>query len=348
MLNRRVGYFDLLRIIAIACVVLTHASAKFVTDYPSNSIDFILGNIFDSISRIGAPLFFMISGALILDENKKFNCKDKVIKFLLILLCWSLFYAVITHILLPLVFYKRAIDFEAFITACITGHFHLWYLWATIGLYLITPILKLFVNKQNSQYVLYFLILSFIVQNGLPFLVSVFNLLNLGALSNVLVSSLAYIKTNLNLDFVCGYLPYFILGWYVTNFNFTIPQKTLIYVLGIISLLLIIILVQCNPLSQDVFYDRRGLLVFICSLAVFILVRTLYKSNPLVEDKINLLSKLTFGVYVIHETILALISQVLLFSVFFVPVVWLVTLVLSFLVAFGLSKIPKLNKLINF
>ena len=73
-------YLDLLRVIAIAAVVMIHVSADYVI-YPCNTMDFTIGNIFDSISRLGVPLFLMVSGALILDENREFNCKKKILSF---------------------------------------------------------------------------------------------------------------------------------------------------------------------------------------------------------------------------------------------------------------------------
>ena len=74
--NQRKLYLDLLRIIAISAVVMIHVSASYVTN-ANSLLDFTVGNIFDSVSRLGVPLFLMISGALILDENKEFNCKKK-------------------------------------------------------------------------------------------------------------------------------------------------------------------------------------------------------------------------------------------------------------------------------
>lgn len=74
MITERKNYLDVLRVIAIAAVIMIHVSASFVNFYNS-SLDFALGNIFDSISRLAVPIFLMISGALMLNEEKEFNCK---------------------------------------------------------------------------------------------------------------------------------------------------------------------------------------------------------------------------------------------------------------------------------
>ena len=69
--NNRVCSFDLMRIIAICAVILIHISADYVKSYPNDSIEFISNNILCSCSRFAVPVFLMISGALMLNEEKK-------------------------------------------------------------------------------------------------------------------------------------------------------------------------------------------------------------------------------------------------------------------------------------
>ena len=60
---------DIIKTVAIITVLMTHISASFVILFPVSSPEFIWGNIIDSLSRIGVPLFVMVSGALFLDED---------------------------------------------------------------------------------------------------------------------------------------------------------------------------------------------------------------------------------------------------------------------------------------
>ena len=59
------------------------------------------------------------------------------------------------------------------------------------------------------------------------------------------------------------------------------------------------------------------------------------------------LSKLTFGVYVVHVMALNLVYDALMINVFFLPLVLLVTVLISFLFAFAISKIPFVKRLIK-
>ena len=68
----RIYYLDVLRVIACLAVVMIHSSAGFVVKN-IGSVNFWIGNLFDSLSRIGVPIFIMIPGALMLDENYDFS-----------------------------------------------------------------------------------------------------------------------------------------------------------------------------------------------------------------------------------------------------------------------------------
>jgi surface polysaccharide O-acyltransferase-like enzyme len=61
-LSARKNHLDLLRAIACLSVVMIHVSAEYVVR-GSAGADFWLGNLLDSLSRAGVPLFVMISGA---------------------------------------------------------------------------------------------------------------------------------------------------------------------------------------------------------------------------------------------------------------------------------------------
>ena len=103
-LYKRNYSLDIVRIIAVLAVVMIHSSASFVMNNPLNTNEFIFGNLFDSLSRIGVPLFLMSSGALFLDKNKEVTLKtilSKNIKNLaIIIITWSIIYSVVFEVLL--------------------------------------------------------------------------------------------------------------------------------------------------------------------------------------------------------------------------------------------------------
>ena len=68
--SARVRSIDLAKSIAIACVVLIHvASGPLLWEAP-NTGRWMQSLLWGSASRFAVPLFFLCSGALLLDENR--------------------------------------------------------------------------------------------------------------------------------------------------------------------------------------------------------------------------------------------------------------------------------------
>ena len=139
---KRNSSLDILRIIATLMVIMIHCSAAFVSGYGLGTVEFLWGNVFDSVSRIGVPLFVMISGALFLDESREITIKRVLSKNVLnlgvITLIWAVIYSVRYQIIAPLEV-GNAINTQNVFMRILNGHYHMWYLYMTIGLYLMVP-----------------------------------------------------------------------------------------------------------------------------------------------------------------------------------------------------------------
>ena len=99
---------SILRIIATFSVIVIHVSGPLVVKYGQiSNFDWNIANFYDSISRYSVPMFFMISGALLL--NKDYQLKDflkkRLGKIALPFLFWSIFYSL---------FNRYALDDELF------------------------------------------------------------------------------------------------------------------------------------------------------------------------------------------------------------------------------------------
>lgn len=347
----RILSYDIIRIIAVLAVVMIHSSLGFVTAYPTKSADFLFGNIFDGISRIGVPLFVMLSGALMLDENKETSIK-KMLKYSLrifILLCiWSLLYAVVYEIIQPLID-KKTISVEGFWNAFAYGHYHMWYLYMLIGLYLITPVLKSFVKKSNKNIVMYFIIIAVIFQFAEPLI----NLLiNQGTQTTDLLQKFI---NKFRMGFVGQYTAYYLLGWYITNIKIKKTHRSSLYVLGFAGLFVTVmgtqLLINDTNKIYNSFYSDTSINVLCYSAAVFVFLYYFFinKNYNRVNKISMILSKLTFGVYLIHPYIITLLNKFINTknALIQIPLTWIITVIASFLITFILSKIPLLKKLVR-
>lgn len=334
--------FDILRILAILAVIMIHVSASYIINYQPNSIQFTLANILDSISRIGVPFFVLISGTFMLDENRELTINKlskKILKLFIILVVWSAFYALVYN-------------FHDFTNAFLYGHYHLWYLYFIIGLYLITPILRKFVRKENINIIYYFIILSLIF-SYIPRTLD-------GLFSHS--DSISKFSNLFSMKFVTGLTIYYLTGWLIKFDCIKLQKyKAVFNILGIFSLILIILFTQLRTkttfCSYNYFYDSSNILVFIYSVALFIACKNYFsKKIQNITDKTRnvliKLSNLTFGVYLVHASILSLLTSIIKHLsihsfILEIIILYVGTIILSFIICYIISKIKYLNKLIT-
>ena len=342
MQTKRLHYLHLLRVIAICAVVMIHVATPFINNYGGATQEFIVASIFDSIARMGVPLFLMISGALMLDENRTFDLKKSLLRIVFLFLVWSLFYAFTTIVVRPLI-NKETVDVMSFLYSVVSGHYHLWYMYALAGLYLLTPILRCFVTKSNKNIVLYLIFLLMVFQFTTPIMQLLLNKTN----NEQLITLYQYLNEQIGINLGEGVVLYYLSGWYIANFEFSKKKSITVYLIGILSVLTIILLMQVFSTEYGIIYANKNIFIFIYSLAVFLLVKRTYKPNAVVERIVFSLSKLTFGVYALHVAVLSMAFAI--FSreiVCFLPV-WLVTVVVSFVLSFVISKLPFVKKIIK-
>ncbi len=342
-IKERNSSLDIARILAVFAVVMVHCSADFVSLCNRNSAEFLVGNLLDSLSRLGVPLFLMISGALFLDESREVTIKGMISKNIktlaIITIAWSIIYAVAT----PLI-HGTPFEIKTLIRSAVLGHYHMWYLYMIIGLYIAVPFLKKIVSKQNRKMVLFFILVSLVLQFALPIINMLCNLgLKLGIVSEFL--------SKFSVGFFGGYLAYFLLGWYIANVGINSKWiRVSAYALGAVSLVLMIIYVQYTGDYLNA-YSNLGALVFVYSASVFLaLTRLKVSVTEKVGRHLANASKLTLGVYLVHILILDLIKKYFAYTshpILYVVATYILTLCTSFLFCFALSKIPLIKKIIK-
>lgn len=166
--TRRLSYIDILKVFAAFLIVLLHVSALYVdlNGAPVGELHYLI-NI---ISRVGLPLFIMVSGALLLRNQYRFNFQKRFFYILKIYAFWSAFYVLIDQ--LSLYFSGNALlTLPEMAVHWIRGPFHFWYLAMLLGIYIFMPILTRIRDFQTLNYLvgLTFFIL-YILQPLRPFL----------------------------------------------------------------------------------------------------------------------------------------------------------------------------------
>lgn len=196
---------DVLRVISMAAVVMLHTSSRYWDSTPPvKSYKWEVLNFFDSSVRWAVPVFVMISGALFLNQNKPLTIRrlysKNIARILVITLFWGLVYALLYN--LPN--HLSISELRDFIKIWLSGHYHMWFLFMLIGLYILAPILRCV--TKDIQATKYFLFLAFFVNIIFPF---VSNTIQLSFL-NILFEKLEF-------KLLLGYVFYYVLGFYLST-----------------------------------------------------------------------------------------------------------------------------------
>ncbi len=347
----RVATFDVMRVVAIAAVVMTHVAFLVISWAPNPSAAFWCANLLDSLSRVGVPLFLMISGALMLNEERDVP-PNKTVRaawsLFLLTLVWSVLYALWYELAMPL-WQGEPFSLRAFAVAVVDGHYHFWYLYMLIGLYLITPLLRLFVKRENARLILWLLALGTAVTLCVP-LLNFFGNTFVGGEDLVQKYADKY-----EFGFLTEYLLYYLAGWYLTHTPWNVRYRPWLYAAGAVGLLLTVGLTAwfSTPDNRlyDLFYANGSVNVFFFSVAVFVFVSARCKDKTLAAcSPLARLSALSFGVYIVHIVVLAVVSRVgawlpgvllpMLFN-------FVMTLAMSYAAVWVLSKVPLLKRLVR-
>ena len=88
-------WVDILRFISVFLVIIIHVSTPLVNNWREASHrDFMVGNLYDSLSRVSVPIFFMVSGYLLLGKKESLASfyKKRLKKILFPFVAWSVLY----------------------------------------------------------------------------------------------------------------------------------------------------------------------------------------------------------------------------------------------------------------
>ncbi|MCR4621641.1 MAG: acyltransferase family protein [Clostridiales bacterium] len=338
----RIAYLDALRAIACMCVVMIHCSTRYASDY-AHTADFWAGNVLSSVSRAGVSLFLMISGALMLDEGYQLTKKKTVahiVRMVPFFVFWSAVYCLVFQILGPRM-NAEPISISAAAAAFVKGYSHLWYVYCVIGIYLIIPLLRLWVKKENQKYVRYFLLLAFVFGFVLP---------QITLVGGQYFSGLRHIDEILNdrlqLKYVSGLTAYVVLGWYLHTFE--IRAYKALYIAGILCLIATIagtfLLFETAGVTETLLYRRTSALQLVWSAAVFVFFKRFFRNRD-AGRFLRLVSRLSLGVYAVHPMIIKLAWSVFEPALSQVPLIWIpLTYVPALCLSCGVSYILGLHK----
>ena len=95
-MKERILWIDIVKIFAIFSVLILHSSSPILYMIGKIELDiWQIGNIYDSLVRMAVPLFFMVSGALLLNQKEEALSRffsKRFVKVIIPLIAWSIVY----------------------------------------------------------------------------------------------------------------------------------------------------------------------------------------------------------------------------------------------------------------
>lgn len=328
-LGKRIFYLDALRAIAILCVILCHTTRVY-SPYVFENIKAALPGLINVLGLVGVPIFFMLSGALLL--NRDYGLDEFFKKRFSRILYPAIFWIAITVLLCYPLFGQTEV-----IKIIFGDSRYTWFIWVMIGLYLITPVINSFVKEYGMKGVKYFIAIWIIT-----IILDTFNQYPFG---------------KLELSYFAGDLGYFLLGYYLVNTDFKLSDISQCLI-GIVLFAVFSVMnmymryhsvhLNCGYESVFVFMASLGIFIFIKGLNHYLETKKPETYNKLKDGSfgniIFLVSACSYGMYFVNSLIFKLMQDIDIHSLKLFPVIFIVVTVLSFAIVYLLGKISFLKK----
>lgn len=335
--KNRILYLDVARTIAILLVVFTHVHEQIGINND------IMKSIFYSIDRMGVPIFFMLSGGLILpkltSETNYFKFyKKRIPQFIILLFFYSVLTTTVQNYLLNKNLSYSFIDalknYNGIFPLNSGGAIQLWFMHVIIQFYFFAPFLAKLLNKLSNKEIIILLMLSLMPVYFRELLRVVFNI-NLDVLNII------------GIDFLTPWLVYFLIGYLIIerkikNFLY------LDYIMLIVPIVLLTIYeIYTNKFHEEFHWYSTSIFIFISSVGLFSLIKYYFEKssyNKYIYLFFFNTSKLSFGIYLIHHLILYFILYKfkniipkLIFGVKYL-FVFIIVFLLSYIIVYLISK----------
>ncbi|MGA2522730.1 MAG: acyltransferase [Candidatus Bathyarchaeia archaeon] len=366
---------DVIRTVAIVGVILLH-SANDLTSQQMSWFEIVRWNtvtVYQSIGRLGVPLFLLLTGALLLQPSKLTEpigvfFKKRVARIGLPFIFWGAIYFAWDFLVVNKI-NNQPITTNSIIQGVLTGpYYQFWYLYLLLGLYLITPILRVVMAHASRDLIKYILILWF-----------------LGAAIVPTIALVTSLHLDTNVLTITGYVGYFILGAYLLTVQISRSKLALYTAVGV-TLTAIGTYVIAATVGGTEMYFFQGYLspTLIFAAASLFLLLIVVQSPPSTqafavpsatenyfkpkeicaespcESKgrklLRLISANTLALYLFHVMVLETIQKGYLGfaingntinSVVGVPLNTVIVLFVSLGIIVGLKKVPGLKKLVG-
>lgn len=285
------SHLDYIRIIAVVLVIVNHVDINYYFYHDTtSSITFIISLLTTIICQIDVPLFFMISGALLLskEESLKAIWTRRIPRILSVLVIFSLVQYLI------FILRGKITDYNVydFIKRLLSGDIQepYWFLYYYLGFLIILPVLRSIAKNISDDIFIYL----FAIRLVLDFIIPLISYLTDISICSHLSDPLNMIGSN---------LVYFLAGYYVDN-RIAVNKN------GFVKCLILAIVFVVAPCGYVFFYYINDgsiydtiitRVVFVITLSSYYIFKFLFQNID--NTFIKKLGNCVFGVYLIESMV---------------------------------------------
>ncbi|WP_221075103.1 acyltransferase [Agarivorans aestuarii] len=282
-------YIECLRFIAAIAVVGIHVLGPYRDMVPELAWHEWLPAIsLNAISRWAVPIFIMISGALLMSDQRPFNAAHylprRLAKVLLPFLAWTVIYAFVGG------YQEGAWSWDT--TASLLEHspneqtwYHLWFFYDFIPLYFVIPLLAPLLYKMEKQRIL----------------------LLLAAWLTLTLMHWLKVETPLRQNIIL-YSGYLVMGWYLFNNDQQAHLKFWLATGGAMLAFNVFgsaFYIWLQGEYSSVFMGYKSLNTAVIAMSLFVLIKAYAERVPQgFRPLIKTISKYSFGIYLVHPLFL--------------------------------------------
>ena len=302
MEREHVAYFDYLRFFGAVGVVFLHVASQPVGDGVINK-EWVLLTVITTFSYTAVPLFFMMSGYLLLTSEKTKNVSVLLKHRLPHLLAPLLFWTVVVTIWL--MWKNNDASARYFINCVLSGIStpimqHFWYIYTLSAIYILSPFLyRGITNLSETEHRYIFCVILIIFFQTMVMIVLPES-----------IASVFTFKILVDLRFLGGHLLTFLLGYYLgkirRRFSNIVLSALVVVDAGIIILGTYFASTAGGGYTGKFQDQSAGFSVFL-AVCLFLLFKQNIRKT---ERKVNItpVINLSFGIYIMHNLLNRILS----------------------------------------
>jgi len=337
-----ISYIDGLRAVAIYLVIALHCTVGYVIRVNLfGSRTWWIGNAICVLGHIGVPMFFMISGFLLLTSEKTLDIKGfyrrRFGKLILPFLVWDIIY-----FLEQCFVNDQSVDIGLFFRELVTegSRYHLWFIYQIIGIYLLLPFLKKIVDHATSKELIVFLGVVLLQPSIFRF-------------ANIIQSYVSFAPFRALVE---GYVGFFLMGYLLGTCRLALRGRRIICLLGLLCVIFSVVgnYSMSSPQTMNLFfYEGYCITKYPIGAAIFVFAQGVTpKLSARLLQLQKKLAQLSFGIYFAHVFVLDVLDVLLyrcgigLSPLKNIAVSFLFVSILTTMGMYCVSKIPVVRRLL--